>query len=301
MFSIVLPARDRPSLVFMAISSERGKLIFRKTERDLLRLATEHGPDVVHSFRTTARRLQVLLEHLIPGDHHNQKKLLKALARIRRKAGRVRDIDAQLAALRGLKVSLEPRRKTELTQYLLELREKHEIKLGKLLKKREIREIAKRLRRVFRDSDFDALTDPLAVARQILQSVPLPGSRSDETYLQKYRLAVKRARYAAEFAPKSAEAIQFVARLRRLQDALGHWHDWSILTQTATQHLGEINQSPLVAAINNVTRGKFRLAVSEVATSRPAPTSTKPGAVPQTSLKLTVREPAPSRRTETAA
>lgn len=285
----------------MAISSERGKLIFRKTERDLFRLATEHSPDVVHSFRTTARRLQVLLEQLIPCDNRNHKKLRKALARIRRKAGRVRDIDAQLVALRGLKVSLEPRRKTELTQYLLELREKHEAKLGKLLKKREIHEIAKRLRRTLRDSDFDAQTDPLAVARQMLQSVPLPGSRSDEAYLQKYRLAVKRSRYAAEFAPKSAEVTQFVAQLRRLQDALGHWHDWSILTQTATQHLGEINQSPLVAAINNVTRGKFRLAVSEVATSRPAPPSTKSGTVPQASLKLTVRESVPAQRAETAA
>ncbi len=285
----------------MAISSERGKLIFRKTERDLLRLASEHTPDIVHSFRTSSRRLQVLLEQLISVDRRNQKKLLKALARIRRKAGRVRDMDAQLSALRSLKVSLEPRRKTDLTQHLLELREKHESKLGKLLKKREIRDIAKRLRRAVRDADFEPKSEPLTVARHILQSVQLPSGQIGEDHLQKYRLAVKRARYAAEFAPKSAESTQFIAQLRRLQDALGHWHDWSILTQTATQHLGEINQSPLVAALNNVTRGKFRLALSELAASNATEAQLKSILITQSSRRVTPRESVPAPRAEAAA
>jgi CHAD domain-containing protein len=285
----------------MAISSERGKLIFRKTERDLLRLASDHTPDIVHSFRTTSRRLQVLLEQLIPGTRRNQKKLLKVLARIRRKAGHVRDLDAQLSALRRLKVSIEPRRKTEFTQHLLELREKHESKLSKLLKKRDVRETAKRLRRALRDADLETQSDPLTVARQMLHSVPLHNGRADEAYLHKYRVAVKRARYAAEFAPKSAEATQFIAQLQRLQNALGHWHDWLILTQTATEHLGEINQSPLVAALNNVTRGKFRLALSEMSASNPIPATAKSGVITQSGRKVTALESAPAPRTETAA
>lgn len=285
----------------MAISSERGKLIFRKTERDLVRLASEHTPEIVHSFRTTSRRLQVLLEQLIPGTRRNQKKLLKVLARIRRKAGQVRDLDAQLSALRSLKVSLEPRRKTEFTQHLLELREKHESRLGKSLKKRDVRETAKRLRRALRATDFEIQCEPLTLARQMLHCVPLHNGRVDEDYLHKYRLAVKRARYAAEFAPKSAEATQFIAQLQRLQDALGHWHDWVILTQTATQHLGEINQSPLVAALSNVTRGKFRLALSLISASNPIPAAVRPGVITHSARKVTARESAAAPRTETAA
>jgi CHAD domain-containing protein len=248
----------------MAIASERGKLIFRKTERDLLRLSAGHEPEVVHSFRTTTRRLQILLEQLISDPYHNQKKLLKMLNRIRKRAGRVRDLDAQLAALRSLKVPLEPRRKTQLTQQLLELRAKHESKLGKILKKKEIREMRKRLERIAKAVEFESTIDPLTVARQMIASVERPVGRIDEDALHRYRIAVKRARYAAEFAPKSVESTEFVAQLKRLQDALGNWHDWLILTHTASERLGEINQSPLVAALHNVTRGKFRHAVAEL-------------------------------------
>ena len=43
---------------------------------------------------------------------------------------------------------------------------------------------------------------------------------------------------------------------------MGNWHDWFTLTQTAAKRLGEINQSPLVAVLHNVTGGKFRHAVA---------------------------------------
>ena len=249
----------------MAIAFERGKLIFRKAERDLHRLSQGHEPEVVHSFRTTTRRLQILLEQLISDHNRSQKKLLKMVNRIRKRAGRVRDLDAQLTALRSLKVPLEPRRKTQLTQQLLELRAKHESKLAKVLKKKELREIRKRLGRIAKSVEFESQTDPLTVARQMIGSVERPAGRIDEDALHRYRIAVKRARYAAEFAPKSVESAEFVAQLKRLQDALGNWHDWLILTHTASRRLGDINQTPLVAELHNVTRGKFRHAVAELA------------------------------------
>ena len=281
----------------MAIASERGKVIFRKTERDLQRLSEGHEPEVVHSFRTTTRRLQILLEKLVSDPDRHQKKLLKMLNRIRKRAGRVRDLDAQLAALRSLKVPLEPRRKTQFTQQLLELRAKHESKLGKILKKKELREITKRLGRVAKSVEFDSQVDPLTVARQMITSVERPAGRIDEDALHRYRIAVKRARYAAEFAPKSVESAEFVAQLKRLQDALGNWHDWLILTQTASRRLGEINQSPLVAALHNVTRGKFRHAVAEL-TANANISPAKPSALQR---KVDSKGPMLVGRAETAA
>ena len=103
--------------------------------------------------------------------------------------------------------------------------------------------------------------DPLAVAKEILSSVSLAGPVTDEV-LHRYRIAVKRARYAAEFARRSSEATQFIARLKQVQDALGNWHDWMTLTQTAKKQLGEVSQSPLVAVLHNETRVKFRYAVA---------------------------------------
>jgi len=251
----------------MPIARERGKMIFRKMERELLRLSSEQEAENVHSFRTTTRRLQTLLE-LIPSHDRNQKKLLKMLERIRRRAGRVRDIDVQLAALRSLKVPLEPRRKTQLTQRLIEVRAEQEKKLSKLVKTRNLRELRKRLHGAAREIQFGSVRDPLALAKKMLTSaVPGDGSITDES-LHRCRLAVKRARYAAELAPKSAESTKFLAQLKRSQDTLGTWHDWLTLTDTAIAQLGEVNQSPLVAALHNVTREKFRQAADVVASLR---------------------------------
>jgi len=233
----------------MAIAREHGNLLFRKLERDLLRLSSGQEAENVHSFRTTTRRLQTLLE-LIPAHGRNQKKLLKMLERIRRRAGRVRDLDVQLAALRSLKIPLEPRRKTQLMQRLLELRAKHERKLRKLLKERDLLDLGKRLKRAAGEVDFKTLRDPLALSEQELESATPPNGPVNDESLHRWRLAVKRARYVAEFAPKSAEKTQFIAQLKRLQDTLGHWHDWLTLTDTAVEQFGEINHSSLVAARN---------------------------------------------------
>ena len=246
----------------MPIAPERVQSVFQKLERDLLKLAARQQTENVHSFRTTTRRVQTLLQQLLSERDRNQKKLLKLLNDIRRRAGKVRDLDVQLAALRSLKTPQEPRRKTQLTQGLLELRAKHEKKLRKDLTKGTIREVRKRLRRAAKEAHVESAHDPLVLARQILKrAIPATGEL-DENVLHRYRIAVKSARYAAEFAPKSPESVQFIAQLQRLQDALGTWHDWMTLTNTAAARLGDINQSSLVAAIHNVTGGKFRHAIA---------------------------------------
>lgn len=251
----------------MELVSHRGKLILRRMERNLLRLAAEPNREAVHDFRTTSRRLETLLDLLLSGRDRNQRTLLKLLSRIRRRAGRIRDIDVQLAALRSFRVPQEPRRKTQLMQRLIDLRVQHEQKLAKLLNKRTMTELRKRLRRASQDLRATPCRDPLVVANEILSSASTAGPLSDEI-LHRYRVAVKRARYAAEFAPRSAESDRFITGLEHLQDALGNWHDWMTLTRTASEHLGEIGESSLVAALHNVTRIKFRHAVAALSVSR---------------------------------
>jgi len=244
----------------------RGKLIFRRMERNLVRLAEDPNREAVHDFRTTSRRLETLLGLLLPTSDRNQRKLLKLLSRIRRRAGRIRDIDVQLAALRSFKVPHEPRRKTLLVQRLIDLRVQHEHKLLKLLKKKALTELTKRIRRASQNLRVTSNRDPLVVANEMLRATSTAGPLNDEM-LHRYRIAVKRARYAAEYAPLSAERDRFIAGLKQLQDALGSWHDWMTLTRTASQELGDIAQSSLVAALHNATRVKFRHAVAAVSGS----------------------------------
>jgi CHAD domain-containing protein len=268
------------------------KLVFQRMDRALLKLSSEQQAESVHSFRTTSRRLQTLLEEVVPGSGRNQKKLLKMLDRIRKRAGKVRDLDIQLATLRSLKVPQEPRRKTQLMHSLIELRAKHEKALRKLLSKKTIREIRARLKRASKGLKPDDARDPLLVARKILAEVVRPAGPVTEELLHQYRSVVKRARYAAEFAPKSAEAEPFLAQLKRLQDAVGHWHDWLILTQAAAKRLGDVNQSSLVAVLHNVTGGKFRQAVAALSASPTIQSALKAvPAPPEHSRKLGTKSP----------
>ena len=265
----------------MPIAPERTRAVFSKLERDLVKLFTERHPESVHTFRTGTRRLQTLLEDLCSDRDRKRKKLLKMLARIRRRAGKVRDLDVQLAALRNLKAPQEPRRKTQLMQGLLDLRAEHDKRLRKALSKETVREIRKRLKRAGRELNLAAARDPLAVARQLLDQAPRPVGSPSEVLLHQYRILTKRARYAAEFAAKSPEADEFILQMRRMQDALGDWHDWLMLTQSATKRLGDSQHSPLIAVLRNVTGAKSRRAVAAVSVSAPAPTSPAGARTPQ--------------------
>jgi len=286
----------------MSIESERSRLIFQKTERALRKLSSGQEAESVHGFRTASRRLQTLLEQIIPVRNRNQKKLLKMLDRTRKCAGKVRDLDVQLSALRSLKVPQEPRRKTQLTHGLIELRAKHEKKLRKMLTKGMIREIQKRLKRASRELKSGADLDPLTVARTMLAQVVRPAGPVTEKVLHQYRIVVKRARYAAEFASKSTAAVQMIAQLKRLQDALGNWHDWLTLTKTASRRIGDAHQSSLVAALHNVTGSKFRQAVAALSNSPMLQTPSKSvSMVLEQSRKPGTKSPMPVAKTETAA
>jgi CHAD domain-containing protein len=248
--------------LFMPIAPKRSRMVFQKLEQDLVKLSSKPRAEHVHRFRTGTRRLQILLGELSAKPDRGQKKLLKLLGRIRKRAGKVRDLDVQLAALRSLKIPREPRRKTQMVNHLIELRGQQEKKLRKAVDEDTVREIRKRLKRACKNFKPEASRDPLAVARGMLEVIDRGDAPVTEPLLHKYRILSKRARYAAEFAGQSTEAAQFIAGMKRIQDALGDWHDWLTLTQTASEHLGEVRESSLVAELHNVTGAKFRHAVS---------------------------------------
>ncbi|MHB8215292.1 MAG: CHAD domain-containing protein [Candidatus Sulfotelmatobacter sp.] len=252
----------------MSIAPQRSRAVFQKLERDLVKLSAKPQAENVHRLRTGTRRLQILLGDLSPELDRSQKKLLKLLGRLRKRAGKVRDLDVQLAALRGLKIPQEPRRKTQLMNELIELRERQEKKLRKAADEDTLREIRRRLKRASKHFDPETSRDPLAVAREMLERIHRDDGAMTEALLHQYRILSKRARYAAEFADQSKESTQFIEGIKRIQDALGDWHDWLTLTKTASGQLGEVRESSLVAELHNVTGAKFRNAVTVLSHER---------------------------------
>jgi CHAD domain-containing protein len=275
---------------------ERTRAPFRKLTRQLPKLASKLTPENVHKFRTSSRRVEVLVADLAEKRTSNDKKLLKLVGRLRKKAGRVRDLDVQSVALRSLKIPQEPGRKSQLMRTLAEERLWREKKLANSLDKKTVAEVRKRLKRTAATLEIPKNADPLSRARQKLNELEVDQGAVTERTLHQFRIAGKRARYIAELAGKDAEAARLIALLNHMQDVIGDWHDWVQLTNKAEKRFGGFQESALVSALRNITRAKFRQAVSTLIETRTALGGRKP-----VSLTAPGREPSRQGSTDASA
>ena len=131
----------------MTVDNARSLALIRKLDQLLAQTHAKPQPERVHLIRTTARRLEALLETLGSGADRKERKLSKRLKRLRQKAGGVRDIDVQIAALRKLKIGREQERKARLMQTLNEERSQREQGLAKALADKDVRKVRKALHR----------------------------------------------------------------------------------------------------------------------------------------------------------
>jgi CHAD domain-containing protein len=253
----------------MPLDQERLNSVFKKVERQLGKVASNPQPETVHRFRTSTRRTEAVLQELIPEPDRNQRKLLKELSRLRRRAGRVRDVDVQVLSLRGLKPPQEPTLKADVLRSLAEMRAQREAKLLRALDKHTIRELRKRLERAAENPVvLKNARDPFTVASRMLARLIRMSGPLREELLHEYRIQGKRIRYVAELAGDTPEAQRLVEQLKRMQDALGEWHDWLTLTETVQKHIGDDARSALLAELSNITRAKFREAIAVVQETR---------------------------------
>lgn len=268
----------------MPVDAKRSRLAFQKLDRELSKLTRKPAPDNVHKFRTYSRRIEALLSEVVLDHHRNDEKLLKLLARLRKKAGRVRDLDVQITSLRALKFPEANGHKTHLLNTLIEERARRERKLINAFDRSTTAQIRKRLKRSVHDLEIPPKIDPVALTlRKLRELARHPGPLTEKT-LHQYRIIGKRARYIAELAEGDAEAKRIVEQLKHMQDVIGDWHDWLKLTQKAEGILGGVRDSALVAMLRNVTQAKFRESLSAVAEIRAlSSTSVQPArSVPST-------------------
>jgi CHAD domain-containing protein len=244
----------------MPIDQQQSRVVFEKLSRHAGELARNSAPENVHRFRIYSRRVEALVDDLVARPRRNQRKLLKLLGRLRKKAGRVRDLDVQISALRTLRIPQEAARKSKLMRSLVDERAKRERKLSKSFNASTVAEIRKRVKRAARNLDI-ADAAPVALAVGKIAAIGADQVSVTEKTLHRYRIAGKRARYLAELAGKTPDAVRVIDQLKRLQDALGDWHDWLQLTATAEELFGGMRESTLVSALRNITRAKFRYGV----------------------------------------
>jgi CHAD domain-containing protein len=235
----------------------------RRESRLLKKLSTAPSADQVHRFRTTARRIEALLATVFDKLPKNERKLLKQLKRVRRHAGRVRDLDVQIGNLQELHLGREDNCKQQVLRYLRERRRKAMRRLLEVLDRPTIVRLQKRLQRAAKhvseaapdNSNRQKRADARELAARRLQKLQdeLPIS---EKNLHEYRLRCKRLRYTLELSADS-DAPHLIAQLKNIQDVVGNWHDSVVLLATAESVVNHDGSCPLLAALRNV--GKAQL------------------------------------------
>ena len=241
-------------------SQKRLRLTIERSSHLLAKLAAHPTGNNVHKFRTQSRRVETILGELLADPSRNQKKVLKQLARLRKKAGKIRDLDVQIATLRNLKIPQAARQKSELLRVLAEDLAKRQDDIVRLCKKTGTDEVRKRMKRVLTEIQVPSSAKLLQMARRKIMDLDVSAGPPSEKTLHSYRVIGKQARYIAELAGESPEVLQFIENLKQLQDLLGDWHDWLQLSMSAEEHLGGSAKSPLSAALQNVARAKYRQA-----------------------------------------
>jgi len=238
-------------------------------EASALHCLTRPGKIAVHRLRTSTRRVQAQLELLstLPGlpPHDLQaNKATRLLKQLRQAAGRVRDIDVQRDLVRG---EVADGAAVDVTPHSSELR--CEARRLRRILKRNGEEATDRLLRLLHKQRarlpivFTELLDALTTAESValneaeliamtrdcfrkLRVPSLPDAAPQEPgALHEIRKRAKLARYLAESAPRSfLEAHHLAARYEELQQAGGEWHDWLVLSEFATDELGNVAMLP---------------------------------------------------------
>ena len=249
--------------------SNHPQALARQMKRVIDQVRHSPSPEAVHRLRTTTRRWEAL-HHRILGEEAD--KPLRPFAKVRKLAGRVRDADVQEAALRSVRMGRNGNMRKAVLEYLHDRRTQQSEKLISFLDDSFYAKLRRRLKKMeARLSEADtAGPDPsvaMAHARELLREIaadygfPEAGEIDDER-LHQLRLRCKRIRYTAEQAGEYPEALLWVAELRRVQDAIGEWHDWLDLTATVRKVLKDNFNRPLIFALENVMRAKRHTAIA---------------------------------------
>src|SRR5258708_28531457 len=82
--------------------------------------------------------------------------------------------------------------------------------------------------------------------------------------LHELRISLKRIRYTAELAEESDAQRQMLEELRPVQDALGEWHDWETLVDTAEKLFKSRINCPLLVEMRSLLSARFSAAMSAV-------------------------------------
>lgn len=255
----------------MPLDPEKLLKPLRKLRKSLKKLSSRPSPEEVHDLRTRTRRLQAILHALMLDRQRRARRLLGAIAPIRKRAGKVRDMDVLTGYAAGLRAKNEEECRVQLIEALGARRARFARKLrntaanNRRKARRRIQRYAtlmdKRLKpaksRTAKPSEWPA--DATAVALQLSSELARwPALKADN--LHPFRLKAKELRYVLQLAKNSDS--QFVDALGQVKDTIGEWHDWTELEGIAAKVLDHGRGCSVLKEIHSTAQEKLDHAMS---------------------------------------
>jgi triphosphatase len=239
-----------------AISNQ--KRLLKLARKRLQRFATlvpkvllSDDPDTVHDLRVWSRRLQQSLRVIHPSvESPKRKKVMRLLRQARRALGPCRNIDVNLELIMDKRQQASA---TAVQRAWGEVHDELEAKRGALME-RARRDIARhdlfnfiaRAQALIAEADSDA--DPKEILESAItksmeawqEAFASAKEQRDKIRLHQFRIAGKRLRYRVELLAELGEskAKPLVETLKGLQNALGDWHDRSVLIDYVAGFIG---------------------------------------------------------------
>lgn len=253
----------------MTSFQQRTEQLSERLATTLSKLPKELSPKYVHRLRTDIRRIESLVSYAQPDLGKKQKKALEEMSILRKRAGKVRDLDIQKELLNEIANGSTAADRRTISDALKQKREKRALRLLATVNKAADSKFLCQVRKIVTRAAANAASphpDPLSEARQRLAGLQPRLLQSDlhPRDLHHVRIEIKKIRYVAELAEETPERQQFMEELKAAQDALGSWHDWAELAKTAEKQFRQRMNCPLVVEVRALLAAKQATATAAV-------------------------------------
>lgn len=253
----------------MPVDFKRAQKPARKLRKLIKKMPGEPTPEQVHDFRTNTRKMESTLEAFALANTGAGRRVLKPLSRLRKRAGKIRDMDVLTAYATSVRPEDGERDcGVQLLEYLGAQRHKRARKFH-AASRQDGSQLRKRLKRAQRK-----LGSEEAKAQKNGRHIPEPSSsaldlgselarvpRLNHSNLHPFRLKVKELRNVLRLAQNPDEDL--VDALGKVKDAIGEWHDWEELVGIAEKNLDHGTPCKLIQQLKATTREKYEAALSE--------------------------------------
>lgn len=230
------------------------------------------SPKGVHHLRTTIRRIESLVSYANPDIDKKLEHSLEKMADLRKRAGKVRDLDVQADLLGTLGNGSTAKDRKTLAALLEKKRNRQAKRLESAVKKLQRSKFFTRMDLIAEQTGVlqDAKNRPLApleeARAQLVEMASEFAARQTikTSRLHEARVTLKRIRYLAELADKNTEQKNFIGELKSAQDVIGDWHDWQELAGTAEKQFSDRVNCALLREARTVLGARHSDAMSAV-------------------------------------